>query len=249
MKIRQGSSCYSIPIWVIICFWDWGVCPALRKLLGKALSFVPQIILGLISQAHKGIEAAPLSAQWETWAVGKFREQSFLIQRNQVILSQIRSHPSGSSQVSSLLWSPLQPRPLIESASPSSPLPQGLLCRGLGLMCVGCVLCIPLLGQKPRPVHRHVPPPPAQSSCSISWVKLTFHCAWIESTFPKYLGPSQRKSPDSVTQGTECQQEEKIMIFCCVVCGEAYKGDWGLCLQSQCGWRETDREFISFIHE
>lgn len=47
-----------------------------------------------------------------------------------------------------------------------------------------------------------------------------------------------------MTQGLEGQQEEKMLIFYHVVQGEAYKWDWGLLSQSQCGWKETKRIYL-----
>ena len=178
---------------------DWGVCPALIKLLERyyVLTFLSQIILGLIYQIHKDIEAAPLSALWEKWAVGMFRQQSSLSQRNQSISSSIHS-PSLRYQASPLLWSPHQPKTLNGITSPSCPGPECL-----------CVECLSHSGQKPCFIHHHIPPWAAQCSCSISWVKFSLANS-IENTFPKYLGTSHSKCPGSVTGG-----ENADILSCC----------------------------------
>lgn len=169
------------------------------------------------------------------WAVGMFRQQPSLIQRNRSISSSIHS-PSSRYQASPLPWSPPQPKSPVESVSPS--------CPCLQCFCVECTLCTAYSGQKPCFSHHCIPPWPAQCSCSISWVKFSLANS-IENTFPTYLGPSHRRCPGSVTQGMEGQQEEKMLIFYRVVQGEAYKWDWGLPSLTESVWLERDKENLS----
>lgn len=168
------------------------------------------------------------------WAVGMFRQQPSLIQRNRSISSSIHS-PSSRYQALPLPWSPPQPKPPVESISPS--------CPCLQCFCVECTLCTAYSGQKPCFSHHCIPPWPAQCSCSISWVKFSLANS-IENTFPTYLGPSHRRCPGSVTQGMEGQQEEKMLIFYRVVQGEAYKWDWGLPSLTESVWLERDRIYL-----
>lgn len=143
-------------------------------------------------------------------------------ERNQIILSWICSFSSTASSVKP------SPNKISLIRINLSTLPALCLFHRPGLICVGCIFS-PLI----------------QSTNVVWFIVISCHGQLSTLVLPRGKVQTQRSGEWRV------MRDEKTMIFCCVICTEAYKEDWGLPFLAESLWVERDRqrELISFIHE
>lgn len=198
-------SCHRIPILGVICLGGWGLCPECATLPGKtycAITCVPLMILGLNGQTHTDTETAPLWAQWEMWAVRKFKAtiSSDWEKLKPLVLNLFSFLKVESGVTFAVKPSPKQ-SPLTESISPSPLLLELFLLHGLGLVCRVHSLHLSFWPQTLS--YSSWYPSLASTKQLLNLLRSTeFSLAtWIESTFTMYLDASQKESLDPVKSG------------------------------------------------